>query len=338
MLFLMIGLRFTLVYPYLKTYCFHWYENFINLLMPYLTPINNLFQLNGIYLTVAVSLDWYFLIKEKRTIRYSLKRKWFKKKTWWVVFCIFTLCSIFTLPNWFLYKSNVYLMEIKSDNLQSQITQTTTKKLISFIRASKTDFGNNQITKNLIQIYFYIPFVFAIPVLILLIVNFLIIKIIIRVNRQKKKLGNSVQIDRSITVMLVLIIILFLICQIPIMVSNIISSFTPDITSNNNSFILFNTFSNFFLCLNLSCNFGIYCIFNEKFRETTKFIFFHKTFCKSGTLQKKLSHKIINCQQQRSIIELDKIEDNTQFELTFNIRRNFQIKNYTTRIQLVTTA
>ena len=171
-----------MVYPYLKTYCFHWYESIINLLMPYFTPINNLFQLNGIYLTVAVSLDWYFWIKEKRTIRYSLKRKWFKKKTLCVIFSIFTLCSIFTLPNWFLYKSNVDLMEIKSHNLQSS-TQTTTKKLISFIRASKTDFGNNQITKNLIQIYFYIPFVFAIPVLILLIVNFLIIKIIIRVRQ-----------------------------------------------------------------------------------------------------------------------------------------------------------
>ena len=62
-----------MVYPYLKTYCFHWYESFINLLMPYFTPINNLFQLNGIYLTVAISLDWYFLIKEKRTIRYTVE-------------------------------------------------------------------------------------------------------------------------------------------------------------------------------------------------------------------------------------------------------------------------
>ena len=332
LLFLMIGLRFTLVYPYLKIYCFHWYENWVNLLMPYLSPINNLFQLNGIYLTVSVSVDWYFLIKEK-SIRRSFKRKWVEKKTLCIIICIFTFCVLFTLPNWFLYKSENSMSEVKSNFNHIQ----PTRKLITSIRTSKTNFGDNKITKNLIHIYFYIPFVFCIPVLTLLIVNFLIIKIIIKVNRRKKKLGNSVQIDRSITVMLVFIVILFLIGQIPIMISHIISSFTPDITTTY-QFVIFHTFSNIILCLNLSCNFGLYCIFNDKFRKRTKYMFYKKIFCKSETLRQKLSQTIIKGQQQRILLEPEKIEDNTQFELTYNLKRNVEIKKYSTNIQLITTA
>ena len=333
LLFFMTGLRFTLVNPYQTVFCFHAYENFINLSMPYLTPINNLFQLSGIYLTTAVSLDWYFLIKAK-SVRKDVKSRILKKKTRFIIIGIFVFSFFYTLPNWFLYESRIDTIDtITHVNNELDMLKLTTRKTITYVHATKTEFGDNTITKSLIQIYMYIPFVFAIPILILLTVNFLIIKIIVTVNERKKQLGNSSKIDRSITVMLILIVILFMFGQIPTMVSNIISSITPDINLTD-SYIVFKTFANFILCVNLSCNFGIYCLFNEKFRGITKFMFYQKFFCRNEFLKQatNLSNKYKTQSRQGTF------EPNYELATPIFNKRHLEIVNPNTNIQLITTA
>ena len=263
---MMIGLRFTLVYPYRKVYCVHWYESFINLAMPYLTPVNNLFQLSGIYLTTAVSLDRYFLIA--KNVQESIRRRQRHKYTWYVIVFIFVFSALYTIPNWFLYQSEIDTISVKNNNFIPSINLTTTK-LISYIRTSKTKFGTNPMTNIVLQIYLYIPIVFFIPVLILLVVNFLIIYKIIGIAERKRQLGNIAKIDRSITIMLVLIVVFFMVGQVPLMATSIMSTIIPNIGFNN-SFAMYNTFANFILCLNLSSNFALYCVFNEKFRKTIK--------------------------------------------------------------------
>jgi hypothetical protein len=60
-LLLMVGVRFTLVHPYRLIYCKHWYENWISLAIPILTPINHLFQLSGKFLIFEALLKNYLL-------------------------------------------------------------------------------------------------------------------------------------------------------------------------------------------------------------------------------------------------------------------------------------
>lgn len=72
--------------------------------MPYLTPINNMFQLSGIYLIMAVSIDRLVIVRKqvKPTIGNRRRRKLL---TWLVIMAIFLFSFLFTLPNWFLYES-----------------------------------------------------------------------------------------------------------------------------------------------------------------------------------------------------------------------------------------
>ena len=172
---LMDGIRFTLVHPYRHVYCLHWYENWISLATPFLAPIKNLFQLNGIYLIMAVSIDRLILIKSRMKSTKTNKRLR-KVITWIVIMCIFFFCIMFTFPNWFLFKSVPVAINI-----------TTTAKnystTLTYYKNTLTDFGKHKLVSQLIHIFMYIPFVFAIPILVLFIVNFLIIGELIKINR-----------------------------------------------------------------------------------------------------------------------------------------------------------
>ena len=117
-LILMVSLRFTMVHPYRTKYCTHWYESFISRALPYLTPINQLFQLCGIYLIISVSIDRLILVVRSKDMKISARmRKKRRLITWIVIFLIFLFCFVFTLPNWFLYKSVAVELNITYDDL-----------------------------------------------------------------------------------------------------------------------------------------------------------------------------------------------------------------------------
>ena len=207
-LFFMTALRFVLVHPYRLLYCKHWYENLINKYIPYLTPINNMFQLSGIYLIIAVSIDRLILIRN-RSMPTECSRKKRRQATWFIIGLIFVFCFLFTCPNWFLYKTTVVEMKlnktellrsirnqestVKTNNLYSsveQINQTNhssqedTAYFIKHFRTEYTKFGSNNIVKKVISIFMYIPFVFFIPISVLLIVNFLIIFELFKISKR----------------------------------------------------------------------------------------------------------------------------------------------------------
>lgn len=277
-LFLMMGLRFTLVYPYRLMFCKHWYENFISKSIPYLTPINNLFQLSGIYLIMAVSIDRFVLVK-KHVKPTASNRKRRKLITWAVIFLIFLFCFIFTLPNWFLYKStevelsitNNELVHKQSLNEYSSASNTVLFK-INYFRTEHTKFGQINIVREMLSIYLYIPFVFGIPIIILSIVNILIIYELIKIGDRKRLLGTAARIDRNITIMLVMIVVVFLVCQVPLTISHILVTYKSHLMYDINFFI-YNSFTNFLTCINLSANFALFCFFGQAFRNTIQFMF-----------------------------------------------------------------
>ncbi len=101
-MFLMYALRFTLVHPYREIYCHHWYEDFINRSIPYITPINITSQLFSIYLIIAVSIDRYVIVKS--SIKNLKKRRSFTMVT---ILIVFIVCCLFTSPSWLVYTSKL---------------------------------------------------------------------------------------------------------------------------------------------------------------------------------------------------------------------------------------
>jgi hypothetical protein len=199
-LLLMTALRFTLVYPYRLNYCKHWYENWISQCIPYLTPINNMFQLSGIYLIIAVSIDRLVIIRIHARPTDASRRKR-RTITWIIIGAIFAFCFLFTAPNWFLYKTTMVEMSVNKSELLRSIEDNFAKLEAPFapldlhalrkdynqsidesfvynikhFRVEHTKFGQNNMVKSVISVFMYIPFVFFIPISVLLIVNFLII-------------------------------------------------------------------------------------------------------------------------------------------------------------------
>lgn len=247
-LLILTSLRFILVNPYTKLYNTHWYEQLvINTITPYLAPLNNAFQLSGIYLTCAVSIDRYLLIRTKDELINKTKRL---NITYLIILIIFLFSFIFTLPNWFLYKK----------------VKISTYSIIDY-----TSFGRLNSTRFIINILLYIPFVFLIPISILLVINFLIILKLIKISKRKRRLTRKSinNNDKSVTVTLILIICLFIICQVPLVISHLLNAFYK---TNNFNYYIFNCISLVFLSINLSFNFLFYTLFSQPFKKSLKHI------------------------------------------------------------------
>lgn len=281
-LFFMTALRFTIVHPYRLVYCRHWYESYISLFIPYLTPVNNMFQLSGIYLIIALSIDRLVIIRKPSKPTEASRRKR-RHLTWAIISAIFAFCFIFTLPNWFLYTTTKTTMTLtRNDYYELKSANETWSALIGAdkplnytlysYRLDYTRFGREELVRKIIGVYLYIPFVFCVPIVVLLVVNFLIIFELVKIGNRKRQLGSHINIDRNITIMLVMIVIIFLISQIPLAILHIIISRNP-LLLYNKSFFIFNALVTCLTCINQTVNFALLCFFGQAFRDTIKYMF-----------------------------------------------------------------
>ena len=281
----MVGLRFTSVHPYRTTYCTHWYESFISIAIPYLTPINHFFQLSGIYLIISVSIDRLILVLRSKDMKITARmRKKRRLITWIVIFLIFLFCFLFTLPNWFLYKSLTIELNVTQDALSPNFSLIQNSNIdnrtlpvfkLVYYTFDFTDFGKKSLVSNLLNIYLYIPFVFGIPILVLVVVNSLIIYELIQISARKRQLGTGASIDRNITIMLLMIVILFLVCQVPLAFSHIYLTYRPKMMFDK-TFFYYHSITNFLASIYLSANFILFCFFGQEFRDTIQFMLYLK--------------------------------------------------------------
>ncbi len=98
------ALRWSLVHPYFDVYCAHSYEKFLSLTMPYLAPLNNFFQLTGIYLIVSASFDRLWLLTKRELLNETAMKK-HRKYSHRVVIAVVICCLLFTIPNLFYFRS-----------------------------------------------------------------------------------------------------------------------------------------------------------------------------------------------------------------------------------------
>jgi hypothetical protein len=239
--------------------------------------------MSGIYLIISVSIDRLILVLRSKDMKITSRmRKKRRLITWIVIFLIFLFCFIFTLPNWFLYRSTLVELNLTLSDLSSNFpysyinNQTSTMFKLSYYKNEFTQFGKRTFTMNLLNVYLYIPFVFAIPILVLIIVNLLIICELVKISARKRQLGSGAHIDRQITIIIVMIVLLFLVCQVPLAFSHIFIAYKPQMMFDK-TFFYYHSFTNFLACIYLSANFVLFCFFGQEFRDTIQFMFFFKT-------------------------------------------------------------
>ncbi len=207
------------------------------------TPIYNTILLSIIYLTIAVSMDRLILVK------FPLKAKLIltQRVTLIAILSIYIFSIVYCIPYWLEQR---YVSEKK--------------------RCYLTNIG--QKIHKYTRIYIYIPVVYLIPVVTLTCINISIIQNLIAKKRRKKSLGTKnskkKQADYYITLMLVAVIIIFVLCQLPLLILNAWYAIDPTGSYDSFSFHLLNIIGVLLIVFNTSTNFFLYCFFGQKFRQT----------------------------------------------------------------------
>ena len=207
------------------------------------TPIYNTILLSIIYLTIAVSMDRLVLIK----FPLKAKRILTPRTTLLTILSIYIFSIVYCIPYWLEQK---YVPELK----QCRLTKI------------------GQRIHKYTRIYIYIPVVYLIPFVTLTCINITIIQNLIAKKRRKKSLGAKTnkkkQGDYHITLMLVAVIIVFVLCQLPLLILNAWYAIYPLESSQSLTFHSLNSLGILLIVCNTSTNFLLYCFFGQKFRQT----------------------------------------------------------------------
>jgi len=253
--------------------------NLVIIIYPYIYPITVTFQLYSIWLTVAVSMVQFSIVRSKKPRTKDYQRLHGNKdyiKSIKIAISIFIVSFIYCLPYWLIYSYS------EEDSL------------------NKTEISQNDFFIKIVHFWMYFPFVYLIPFSILMCTNsYLIAKISFKgkkyptplkkdwmtnlkriesSNAEKKmesenlekliKLQSLIKQKRSIAnrtnLMFVMQILLFFVCQFPNLILNIFAAFDFKVDYYHREV------AKFLLICNLSLNFLIYYLFSSKFKNNLR--------------------------------------------------------------------
>ena len=242
----LIPLRYILVsHGFLKFYEIH------TILFPYLYPMAVIFQFSSIFLTLSASICRTLIVyKRNNSISFCDKKTCHKN----VIF-IFFLSSLISIPFWLKYKTIAYT------DLETNSTR---------IYLIPTSLANEKHFINFIHITTILTYI--IPLMIILAMNYLLIKFVLKAKVKRMRFHLKEHHEYMITFGLVLIVLLFFVCQMPNLIIHWIHAINPNYRFSFRM-TLFHHWTNFLLIVNYSSNFAIYCLFGNSFRKTAFEIF-----------------------------------------------------------------
>jgi hypothetical protein len=217
--------------------------------LPYVNPLALIFQIYSIYMTVAFTIDRYIYICHP----FQSHQLCTVSRAWKMTLLIFILCAIYNTPRWFDY-CTVFTFEPS--------TNTTVATL------GKTPLSSTQIYKNLVHDWLYIPIALVIPLATITTLNSFLIRAVIQSSKQGKVIGAKDSQEKSTTIMLIAVIFMFMLCQIPALISNLLYSRTSEEELKDElGYVYFNAICKFLIIVNCSANIFFYCYFGKKFRR-----------------------------------------------------------------------
>jgi hypothetical protein len=254
----------TAIYPHsgkMMTYYFN--------VRPFLTlfvfPLSLIAQMGSIYLTMFVSLERYI------AIRFPLKaRGWCTKshaKQCLIAITIFAI--VYNLPKFF----------------EVGLTEGEDKEHGTFYCLRASNLRRNGLYISTYIHWMYLIFMNLIPLTAITFFNVEIFLRVRQVNKNRYKLTQREMQDIKLTSMLFCVVVVFLVCNFPAVLINILESFFQNIEIDDRLLKL----SNFLVALSSSVNFIIYVVLVKKFRLV--FLDQSRHFLLCGTVPQKYSQK-----------------------------------------------
>ena len=230
-------------------------------------PVGNTFANASIWITVLLTTErWIsvrFPLKTKDLCTRSLARK--------AVIMTYFASAVVNVPR--MFSHTMKLQENSTDVYE----------------VTETEFGSSRIYKAVI--WFYIAAVLFIPCVILVALNSALVWLVYKATVKRNALlhthlphleYHALREQTRLTVTCISIIILFLVCMLPAAFTNENVAYyvfaTADFASEeeflrSTLYDLIRTTANTLLVCNLSLNFVLYCLFNNKFTRTLKHLF-----------------------------------------------------------------
>lgn len=251
---LLVNMSFPVIH--LKTNSLQWYHDLYQYLHPYAYPIALTAQTGSIYTTVGFTVERYIAVchplKASSWCTITRTRK--------SILTILVASIIFNLPRAFEIKT---VTEFDSSNNQTHTFSTY------------TDFHTNQLFRTIYLTYLHAFVMLLFPFAVLAVLNILLIRAV-------KKSSNSVQgsvnhsnqnRENNLTVMLIAVVVVFLVCQMPSIVDNIIAVTVDKETLASPPLVKLTVFSSLCVVTNSATNFYLYCLFGQKFRRVFCMVF-----------------------------------------------------------------
>ena len=163
-------------------------------------------------------------------------------------------------------------------------TDSATNKTIVY--PSATEFGENKYYNTIYVSIFYFLFLIFIPLMILTLLNIKLVTALKEIKRKRAELVSArQQQDNNVTFVLIIVVLVFIICQSPALVNQILWNVLPDKARKCGYFQFYlSKLSNALVILNSSVNFLIYFLFNTRFRQVLV-----ECFCKGQFKPKRIS-------------------------------------------------
>ncbi|KAK3101677.1 hypothetical protein FSP39_005393 [Pinctada imbricata] len=262
-------------------------EPYYAYLFPYIHPLAVTFQITSIWLTMAFTVDRYIMIchpfKAERWCSVNRARK--------VIIGLTLAGVLFNLVRFFEYRT------VERDD--------------NTVDIDLAPLGKGDTFRMVVHSWLYLTCVAGIPFLSLLILNIFLIRAVHESRKKGREINAKEKRRNDTTVMLIGVIVIFLICQGPALISRMIWAFELKKAVESVPLNTFNEVSNFLVIVNSAINIVPYYFFGKKFRKQ-----FWRLFCKCilskdelRRLTRSLSLSIDRRQSNAGHVELNHLEE-----------------------------
>lgn len=231
----------------------------------YIWPISLMAHTITIYITVLVTLNRYFAVC-RMIVPNSSK---IMRATKIQVVALVSFAVLYNIPRFFEHQ----VIEVKhftSGNTtvsgDGQITNVTYFNL-----------GDNKLYQILYSNVLYFPVMYIVPLVSLTCLNYRLMAALRKIREKKAALTGHRVKDDHITLVIVVIVFVFIVCQTPALANQIFWAVTEQEDRECGHFHFYYTkISDVLVVFNSTTNFVIYCLFGRSFREA-----FLEAICRS---------------------------------------------------------